>query len=102
MPKITGIFGSKLREIRKRFGIDVNAMARDLEIQAQTLTLWELGRKYPSYNNIVKVLNYFNDHFPELGINANIFFGSSYEPEDINDFQTIPFDIMFQILISNL
>lgn len=46
--------------VRKSIGLSQRAVAAALYIDRSTYTCWELGRSEPNYNNLKRIIDFFN------------------------------------------
>ena len=54
--------GERIRSIRKKAGLSLEALAKDLDIRYQSILQWENGDTSPSSDNIGKLANRFKVH----------------------------------------
>lgn len=52
-------FGEKLKELRKSHDLDQKQVAENLGITAATVSAYELGKKYPSLDVLIKICTFF-------------------------------------------
>jgi len=54
--------GERIRSIRKKAGLSLEALAKDLDIKYQSILQWENGDTSPSSDNIGKLAKIFKVH----------------------------------------
>jgi len=55
----------KLQELRESRRLSQEALAQILDVSADAISCWELGKRYPSYKNGLKLKEYFDVQFLE-------------------------------------
>lgn len=54
------MFGSKLKELRKKEGISQQKLADMLNLAQSTIAMWEKGKNSPEYSSLVKIAEIFS------------------------------------------
>ncbi len=57
---MTIYLGSNIQYLRKKYNIEQEKLAEDLNIPRSTLSCWENGLRTPKIETIEKIANYFN------------------------------------------
>jgi transcriptional regulator with XRE-family HTH domain len=65
------LFASRLLSLRKQKGLSQYALAEKLEISRGQIAGYELGRREPNYNTLIKIANFFNVTLDYLLCNSN-------------------------------
>lgn len=66
-------FGEKLKEIRKRFGLSQNELAKTINVSRQAITKWESDIGLPDISNLQEISKVFNITVDNLLDNENHF-----------------------------
>lgn len=86
--KLEGFFGKRLKLIRLERGLTLEEIAKGIQSNKSTLSLYESGKRKPEYAMIKKVSEY-------LGISADYMIGTVDNPfEKLNKKDTIDFHQM--------
>lgn len=59
-------FGNKLRALRKKHKLSQREFAQILGCSKSTISMYENGRRNPSFDNLVKLSELFNDDIKSL------------------------------------
>lgn len=57
---MTIFLGNNIQYLRKKYNIDQEKMAQDLQVPRSTLSCWENGLRTPKIETIEKIANYFS------------------------------------------
>jgi len=60
------LLGKRLRELRKKTGINQEKLAELISVEPATISNIENGKNYPSLNNLENILNVLNISFAEV------------------------------------
>ena len=60
------LLGKRLRELRKRKGINQEKLAEYINVEPETISNIENGKNYPSMINLENILNVLNVSFSEV------------------------------------
>lgn len=53
-------FGEKLKAQRIAYGLSQKQLAKELNVKRVNITNYELGKRMPSYDTLIKLANFFN------------------------------------------
>lgn len=60
------MFKERFKILRKRTGLTQEEFAKDFGISTATVTMWETGKRNPSYSMMIKLSKYFGVNLSEL------------------------------------
>ena len=79
-------FGNRIRDIRKRYGLQQNELEQLLGLKKSLLSTWERN-PYPPLEGIIKVCEHF-------GITMGMFFDDSLEKTDLSEIEKSVLSLM--------
>lgn len=83
MSKVHFIIAAKLKELRKRSGLNVNQVGEYLNKSGKTISAWEVGRGEPDGDELMALCRLFNAHITD-------FYGESIHVDDTASFVDTP------------
>ncbi|WP_410985490.1 helix-turn-helix domain-containing protein [Bacillus cereus] len=52
-------FGQNLRKLRLLKRLNLNALGKELDVTGSAISAWELGKKEPNFDMLIKIAKYF-------------------------------------------
>ena len=92
------MLGTRIKELRKEFGLSQVELAMRMEVTKQTISNWENGNIQPSVDMLVGLANVFNvttdyllglDDVPRLSIEGLPMSFAAHLAQIIEDFRTL-------------
>ncbi len=71
-------FGNRLRKLRESEGLTQKQVAADIQCSCKVLSNYELGKREPDFDTLVKLSDYFN-------VTTDYLLGRTKEPHQYND-----------------
>ena len=92
------MLGTRIKELRKEFGLSQVELAMRMEVTKQTISNWENGNIQPSIDMLVGLANVFNvttdymlglDDVPRLSIEGLLMSFAAHLAQLIEDFRSL-------------